>query len=701
MSQPQIRVRSGDETSTATLEGGGTAAQVLEALGTRRGRVVAARVDDRLVDLEHPVHDDAVVEPVLADSDDGRGIIRHSTAHVLAQAVTGLFPGTKLADGPTTDSGFFYAFDVGRPFTPDDLEVIGARMRELVGEDQAFRRREVGVAEALAELTDEPYKREFVERAAAGAALEDPTAPDAEDGTVSFYDNVAADGTLVWTDLCRGPHLPSTRWIPAFELERVAGAYWRGDESQPRLQRVYGTAWESRKALAAYQERLAQARERDHRKLGRELDLLSFPEELGSGLAVWHPRGATVRKAMEDYARSQHLARGYEPVYTPHIGRSTLWETSGHLDYYAEGMYPPMELDRPGSGGEGVDYYPKPMNCPFHVLVYRSRTRSYRELPLRLFELGTVYRYERSGTLHGLLRARGFTQDDSHIFCTEEQVVDEAAAAVRFAVDLYADFGFTGGPSRVALSTRPPKAETVGTDEGWAHAEAALARALSVSGLEYVVDEGEGAFYGPKIDLQVTDAIGRAWQLTTVQVDFTLPERFGITYAAADGTERRPYMIHRALFGSLDRFFAILLEHYAGAFPLWLAPVQAVVIPIADRHGAYAGALAGRLREAGLRVEVDDADAQMGAKIRRHQLAQVPYMLVVGDDEQEGGTVAVRPRRGSQRRGVAVDELIEELRLEITNRGRSVQGGRMSGDRVGAPALHGERREDEQRLDQL
>ncbi|MDQ3973932.1 MAG: threonine--tRNA ligase, partial [Actinomycetota bacterium] len=479
--------------------------------------------------------------------------------------------------------------------------------------------------------------------------------------TVSVYDNVKPDGTT-WPDLCRGPHIPTTKWVPAFTLQRVAGAYWRGDERRPMLQRIYGTAWESRKALAEHLARLEEARKRDHRRLGRELDLLSSPEELGQGLTLFHPDGAIVRMQMEDYSRAQHLARGYQPVYTPHIGRSVLWQTSGHLDFYADSMYPPMELD----GGDV--YYPKPMNCPFHVLIYRSKTRSYRELPLRLFELGTVYRYERSGTVHGMLRARGFTQDDSHIFCTEDQVVAEAGRIIDFTLDVYRDFGFVQGPSRVALSTRPDKAATVGTDEGWAHAEDALRRALDAAGLDYVVDEGEGTFYGPKIDFHITDAIGRAWQLTTIQVDFNLPERFALAYTGPDGAEHRPFMVHRALFGSLDRFFAILLEHHAGAFPAWLAPLQAVVVPIADRHHTYGAHVAAALTAQGLRARLDDSADTMGAKIRRHQLAKVPYQLIVGDAEVEAATVAVRHRSGPQRKDVPLDEFVEEALAEVANR---------------------------------
>jgi len=662
----QIVVKSPLGVSAVVATPGGTAATVRDALDAlraaglpARGMVPVARVDGVLVDLSATVPDGATVEPVLVDTEEGRAVLRHSTAHVLAQAVTDLFPGAKFSIGPPITDGFYYDFDVERPFTPDDLERLTARMAEIVREDQAFRRREVSPDEARALFADQPYKLEIIDAVAEPGAADgdDPTAPRPGE-TITVYENVRPDGSL-WADLCRGPHLPTTKWIPAFALQRSGGAYWRGDERNRMLQRIYGTAWESRKALAAYEERIEQARQRDHRKLGRELDLLSFPEELGAGLAVWHPNGAIVRKEMEDYARAEHLRRGYVPVYTPHIGRSTLWETSGHLDFYADGMYPPMVLD------EDTEYYPKPMNCPFHVLVYRSRTRSYRELPVRLFELGTVYRYERSGTIHGLLRARGFTQDDSHIFCTPDQLVTEVEAALRFAVDLLADFGFS--PARVALSTRPDK--SVGGDDGWAHAEGALARALDRSGLEYLVDPGEGAFYGPKIDISVTDAIGRLWQLSTVQVDFNLPERFGLAYAGADGAEHRPYMVHRALFGSLDRFFAILIEHHAGAFPTWLAPVQAVVVPIADRHVDYGREVAAALAARGLRVDVDDSDDTMGAKIRKHQLGKVPYQLVIGDTEAAARTVSVRPRTGSQRKDVAVEDIAAELAAEVARRG--------------------------------
>jgi threonyl-tRNA synthetase len=662
----QISVKGADGAS-AEIPAGATAQQALGALGLIRGPVVAARIDGELRDLSSAVTDGTTLEPVAADSEDGRTVLRHSVAHILAQAVTDLFPEAKFAIGPPIADGFYYDFDVPQPFTPEDVERIEARMREIISENQPFRRRDLSKDEALALFADQPYKTEIIQ----GVDTPDPSGMDpgsegAHGSEVSVYDNVRGDGQA-WSDLCRGPHIPTTKAVPAFALQRVAGAYWRGDEKRAQLQRIYGTAWESKKALAAHLERLEEARKRDHRKLGRELDLVSFPEELGAGLALWHPKGAMVRSQMEDYARAAHLQRGYQPVYTPHIGRSLLWETSGHLDFYADGMYPPMEMADKGHG-EAEEYYPKPMNCPFHILIYRSKTRSYRELPLRLSELGTVYRYERSGVLHGLLRVRGFTQDDSHLFCTPEQIVDEVQGVIDFTLALYRDFGFAEGPSRVALSTRPDKAATVGTDEGWATAGDALRQALDRSGLDYVVDEGEGAFYGPKIDFQITDAIGRSWQLTTVQVDFVLPERFGLTYVGSDGAEHRAIMIHRALFGSIDRFFAILLEHYAGAFPTWLAPVQAVAVPIADRHVDYAREVAAALFAAGLRPSVDDSDDTMGAKIRRHQLEKVPYQLVVGDSEVEARTVAVRRRTGEQRKDVPLDEFVRELAAEVAER---------------------------------
>ncbi len=654
----------GPDGSDVEVSAGTTAGQALGQLGAIKGMVIAARVDDQPVDLSRPVQQGDRLAPIPADSDDGRFIIRHSAAHVMAQAVTDLFPGTNFGIGPPVDNGFYYDFDPAEPFTESDLKKIEGRMVQIIREDQPFERLEVSTDEALNAFEGNPYKTEIITDGE--AAADDPTAPAAESG-ITIYRNDKPDGGY-WQDLCRGPHVPTTKWIPAFTLQRLAGAYWRGNEANPMLQRIYGTAWESKKALKAFQHQQEEARKRDHRKLGRELDLISFPEELGAGLAVWHPDGAIVRQEIEDYIRAEVRRRGYQPAYTPHIGKSLLWETSGHLDFYAEGMYPPMELDPSSADAEGTDYYPKPMNCPFHVLVYRSRGRSYRELPLRLSELGTVYRYERSGVIHGLMRARGFTQDDSHIFCTADQVVDESLACVEFALDVYRDFGFDG-PSRVALSTRPAKADTVGTDEGWAHAEDALRQALDRSGLDYIVDEGEGAFYGPKIDMHVTDAIGRAWQLTTIQIDFNLPERFDLSYAAPSGEAEQPFMVHRALVGSVDRFFGVLLEHYNGAFPTWLAPTQAVLIPIADDHLDYAKEVEAYLRDHDLRVSVDTSNDSMGAKIRKHQANKVPYMLIVGDDEAKHRTVSIRPRYGDQRKDVKVDTFTEQLSREVSQKG--------------------------------
>ena len=580
---------------------------------------------------------------VPADSDEGREVLRHSTAHVMAQAVCELFPGAKYAIGPAIEDGFYYDFDIGRPFTPDDLEAIEAKMREIIEQDQAFERREMGREEALQRFADQPFKKEIIENV------------DESEGAgevISVYENGG------WADLCRGPHVVSTRRIPAFKLMRVAGAYWRGDERNPMLQRIYGTAFESPKALRMHLKMLAEAEKRDHRKLGRDLDLFSWSDEVGPGLALWHPRGAMVRKLLEDLSREMHLERGYEPVYTPHVGRRTLWDTSGHTEYYLEGMFPEMEAE------DGATYFAKPMNCPFHVLIYKSKTRSYRDLPLRLSELGTVYRYERSGVVHGLLRSRGFTQDDSHIFCMPDQVVDELVGVIDFFRALYGTVGL--GPDRVRFSTKPEK--YVGSDAAWEMAEAAIPKALERAGLEYSVDEGDGAFYGPKIDIDVRDAIGRYWQVATIQVDFQLPERFALEFADEDNVKKQPVMIHRALYGAIDRFIGLLVEHFAGNFPTWLAPIQTTVVPIADRHNDHAEALAADLRAAGVRVDVDDARDTMQAKVRRAEVAKVPYVLVVGDKEIEEGVVAVRPHGGKPRFGVPAKEFLETIVDEIENR---------------------------------
>jgi threonyl-tRNA synthetase len=635
----QIQVKLPDG-SVRQVAAGTTPAELLDTTGA-----VAALVDEEPWDLHRALDRDAAVAPLPAASPQGREVLRHSAAHVLAQAVTDLYPQARYAIGPPVEDGFYYDFDVPEPFTPEDLERIEARMREIVAEGQPFVREELGREEALRLFADQPYKREIIE---AVDESEGAGGPGGAQGRVTVYRN---DG---FVDLCRGPHVPTTADVPAFKLTRVAGAYWRGDESRPQLQRIYGTAWESEEALAAYLHRLEEAERRDHRRLGLELDLFSFPSEIGSGLPVFHPKGGLVRKLMEDYSRAEHERGGYEFVWSPHLAKSTLFEISGHLGWYADSMYPPMEL-------EGARYYPKPMNCPFHILIYRSRGRSYRELPMRLFEFGTVYRFERSGVIHGLTRVRGITQDDAHIFCSREQLGAELASLLEFVLRLLRTFGLTDFEAE--LATRPDK--FVGEPEEWDQAEAALRAAIEASGIPYVVAEGEGAFYAPKIDVHVRDAIGRRWQLATLQVDFQMPHRFDLQYTGADNARHRPFMIHRALFGSIERFFGILLEHYAGALPTWLAPVQVRLVPIADRHLAYAGEVAERLRAAGLRAEVDDSSGRMQAKVRDAQLAKVPYVLVLGDRDQAAGAVSVRLLDGSERRGVPLDAFVAHAVADV------------------------------------
>lgn len=670
-----VVVRSSD--ATAEVESGTTALQALKELDAIRGQIVAAEVavadgDASEWDLDRALPEgrgEVAVTPVYADTEQGRAILRHSVAHLMAQAVTDLFPGAKWAIGPPVENGFYYDFDVERPFTAEDLEAIEARMRELMKQRQTFVREELSEDEALALFADQPYKREVIERVASGTLGADDAqdapagAGDGEPATFTVYRNMRpGDGGAeeAWVDLCRGPHIPSSERVPAFTLLRTAGAYWRGREDLPMLQRIYGTAWESRKALQAHLDMLEEAAARDHRKLGRELELTHFPEELGPGLSIFLPKGALVRKQMEDWIRDEVLARGYEAVYSPHIAKEDLWHTSGHLVNYAELMYPGLEVDN------DTAYRLKPMNCPFHVLAFKSRTRSYRELPLRLSELGTVYRYEKSGVVNGQLRARGFTQDDSHIFCRPDQVVQEVADCVTFAIDLYRTFGL-GEPSRIAISTRP-EGKSIGADEDWELAERSLVEAVEGLGLDYQVDPGEGAFYGPKIDIHARDAIGREWQLTTVQFDFNLPERFDVTYVGEDGEHHRPYMVHRALFGSIERFFAVLLESTNGAFPTWLAPVQATVVPVAAEFDDYAREVAAALRARRVRVEVDASDDTLGNKIRKSTTGKTPYTLIVGGDEREAGTVAVRPYTGAQRKMVPLDEFVDELVTEIAER---------------------------------
>ena len=553
------------------------------------------------------------------------------------------------------ENGFYYDFDVEQPFTPEDVERIEDRMREIIAADQRFSRRALEPDEARRLFEDQPYKLEIIDRASSGEIDPEETV-DAAGPEITVYEN-RTNGDVAWTDLCRGPHVPSTGRIPAFKLMRTAAAYWRGDERNQQLQRIYGTAWESPEALEDYLRLLEEAEKRDHRRLGAELDLFSFPSEIGGGLAVWHPRGGAVRRAMEDYSRRMHEQAGYEFVVTPHIAKSTLFEISGHLGWYRDGMYPPMEM-------EGATYYPKPMNCPFHILVYKSRGRSYRDLPLRLFEFGTVYRFERSGVLHGLTRARGFTQDDSHIFCTPDQLPGELTSLLAFVLQVLRDFGLSDFEAE--LATRPDK--FVGDPQEWATAEAALKVAVEAAGIPYVVAEGEGAFYAPKIDIHVRDAIGRRWQLSTLQVDLQMPQRFDMEFQSADNTRERPYMIHRALFGSEERFFGILLEHYAGAFPAWLAPVQVTCIPIAERHLPYLAEIAERLKSAGIRVEVDMSDERMQKKIAKAQTDKVPFMLIAGDRDIEAAAVSFRYRTGVERRGVPVDEAVQEIERVVANR---------------------------------
>jgi threonyl-tRNA synthetase len=626
--------------------------------------VIAARVGDTLTDLARELADGDEVEGVTIDSADGHDILRHSCAHVMAQAVQELYPEAKLGIGPPIENGFYYDFDVPTPFVPEDLEKIESRMRKIIKEGQRFSRRVVSDDEARAELAGEPYKLELIGLKGGAAEAAEGASAEVGAGELTIYDNHRRNGDLAWKDLCRGPHLPTTKRIPAFKLMRSAAAYWRGSEKNPQLQRIYGTAWESKEALEEHLHRLEEAERRDHRRLGRELDLFSFPDEIGSGLAVFHPKGGVVRKAMEDYSRRRHEEGDYEFVYSPHITKGQLFETSGHLDWYAEGMYPPMQLDAQGER-PGVDYYLKPMNCPMHNLIFRARGRSYRELPLRLFEFGTVYRYEKSGVVHGMTRARGFTQDDAHIYCTREQMKDELRNLLTFVLDLLRDYGLDD--FYLELSTKDPE-KYVGDDATWDEATRTLEEVATESGLDLVPDPGGAAFYGPKISVQARDAIGRTWQMSTIQLDFNLPERFELEYAAADGSRQRPVMIHRALFGSIERFVAVLTEHYGGAFPPWLAPVQVVGIPVAERHQDYLDDVAARLRARGVRVEVDHSDERMQKKIRTAQLQKVPFMLLVGDRDMEAGTVSFRFRDGEQSNGIPVEDAVAQVVKAVEDR---------------------------------
>jgi threonyl-tRNA synthetase len=634
--------------SPRDLHAGSTAGELAAAIGPRLAKAaVIASVNGVERDLTWELADGDEVAVIVEESDRGLFTLRHSTAHVLAQAVLDLFPGATFAIGPPIEDGFYYDFQLpdGGTFNPDDLAKLEVRMREIIAEHQPFVRDEIPEAEALALFAAHPFKVEIIKGQA-----DDPMSA-TETGLVRTYENPPS-----FIDLCRGPHVPDTGRLGHFKLMRVAGAYWRGDERNPMLQRIYGTAWASKKDLAAYLTRLVEAEKRDHRKLGAELDLFSFPDEIGSGLAVFHPKGGIVRRLMEDYSRQRHEQAGYEFVYSPHITKANLFETSGHLDWYADGMFPPMELDG------GTEYYLKPMNCPFHVLIYRSRQRSYRELPLRFFEFGTVYRYEKSGVVHGLTRVRGMTQDDAHIFCTKAQMTEELQSTLHFVLDLLRDYGLDD--FYLELSTRPEE-KAVGSVAEWDEATEALRTAAMGMDLELVLDEGGGAFYGPKISVQTRDAIGRTWQMSTIQLDFQTPQRFGIEYIGSDGQAHSPIMIHRALFGSIERFFGVLVEHYAGAFPAWLAPVQVRVLPVRDDHDTYARRLVDRLRGDGFRADTVVADEPLGGRIRKAKLEKLPYVLVVGDDDVEHSTVGVNPRGGEVERGVPVDQFVDRLAADV------------------------------------
>ena len=656
--------------SQRTVTAGITAADLFDQDKT----TLVAKVNGELRDLAHVLVDGDLVEPVGLDCDEGLAVLRHSAAHVLAQAVQQINPKAKLGIGPPIADGFYYDFDVETPFTPDDLKVLEKAMQRIINDGQTFQRRVVTDEAARAELADEPYKRELIGlkggTASAVSSVEGASA-EVGAGELTIYDNIRRDGTRAWGDLCRGPHVPTTKALGnAFKLMRTAAAYWRGSEKNPQLQRVYGTAWPTKDELKAYLERLAEAEKRDHRKLGAELDLFSFPEELGSGLPVFHPKGGIIRKEMEDYSRRRHLDAGYSFVNTPHITKGRLYEVSGHLDWYRDGMFPPMHLDEElNEDGTvhkpGQEYYLKPMNCPMHNLIFNARGRSYRELPLRLFEFGAVYRYEKSGVVHGLTRVRGMTQDDAHIYCTREQMKGELTTLLQFVLELLKDFGLED--FYLELSTRDP-AKSVGTEELWEEATRTLQEVGTASGLELVPDPEGAAFYGPKISVQARDAIGRTWQMSTIQLDFNMPERFELEYTASDGSRQRPVMIHRALFGSVERFFAVLTEHYAGAFPPWLAPVQVIGIPVAQEYHDYLFEIADRLKASGIRVEVDTSDDRFPKKIRTAQKSKVPFMLIAGEDDRSAGAVSFRYRDGSQKNGVPIAEAITEIVEAVESR---------------------------------
>ena len=629
--------------------------------------IVVCTINGTLRDLWTDLHDGDVIEGVAISSPQGLSVLRHSTAHVMAQAVQQLYSQTRLGIGPPITDGFYYDFDPPQPFTPEDLEKIESAMRKIIKEGQRFKRRVTTENEALKELAHEPYKCELIGIKGGGS---DETSVEVGGTELTIYDNLGRDGQPVWSDLCRGPHLPSTKHIPAFKLMRSAGAYWRGSEKNPMLQRIYGTAWPSQDELNAYLELLAEAEKRDHRRLGQELDLFSFPEEIGSGLAVFHPKGGIVRRAMEDYSRKRHEEENYEFVYSPHLTKAALFQKSGHLDWYSEGMYPPMTMDEELHADgtvkrAGQQYYMKPMNCPFHNLIFQSRQRSYRELPLRLFEFGTVYRYEKSGVLHGITRARGFTQDDAHIYCTKEQMPGELDSLLTFVLNLLRDYGLSD--FYLELSTRNPE-KSVGEDSDWVEATEALRKAALAQNLELVLDEGGAAFYGPKISVQAKDAIGRTWQMSTIQVDFQLPQRFELEFSATDGSKQRPVMIHRALFGSIERFFGVLTEHYSGAFPPWLAPVQVIGIPVADTFADYLQEIIAEMKRDGIRAELDSSDDRMQKKVRNAQMQKIPFMIIAGEEDMKAKAVSFRYRNGDQKNGVPIKDAISEIKKAIVNR---------------------------------
>ena len=628
--------------------------------------IVVCKINGQLRDLWSDLTDGDQVKSVSIESPEGLAVLRHSTAHVLAQAVQEVFPETKLGIGPPIKDGFYYDFDPEKPFTPDDLVKLESAMRKIIKAGQRFKRRVVTEDEARVELSQEPYKCELIGLKSG----DDESNVEVGGAELTIYDNLGRDGNAVWKDLCRGPHLPSTKQIPAFKLMRSAGAYWRGSEKNPMLQRIYGTAWPSEEQQNAYLELLIEAEKRDHRRVGAELDLFSFPEEIGSGLAVFHPKGGIIRRAMEDYSRKRHEDEGYQFVYSPHLTKAALFETSGHLDWYSEGMYPPMVMDEEYHADgtvkrAGQKYYMKPMNCPFHNLIYKSNSRSYRELPLRLFEFGTVYRYEKSGVIHGITRARGFTQDDAHIYCTADQMMGELDSLLTFVLNLLRDYGLED--FYLELSTRNPD-KSVGSDADWERATDALRQAATKQNLELVLDEGGAAFYGPKISVQAKDAIGRTWQMSTIQVDFQLPQRFNLEYQSSDGSRQQPVMIHRALFGSIERFFGVLTEHYAGAFPPWLAPVQVRGIPVADAFLPYLKDVVAQMRKAGIRADIDFSDDRMQKKVRNAQLEKIPFMMIAGEEDQANGAVSFRYRNGEQKNGILIADAIAEILKSISDR---------------------------------